>query len=454
MATNWPNHKGNNMKRLDTLLFKMMTLSSVMQGVFLLLGCIGLYAVFSRDARKEISEEVDRIVNPMLSEISRNAILNNNAANDLMFLQVQTNLRLNSISLTETDDPNKLKDSSNCYEYSTQVLCDQGQGVYAFLYSIETGQGKFKTLTLTKDVGKAGFRPIVDKIILVAFAAALLTLGLNVFLLLSTRKVITKDVNKLIDAFASKTNHASSFAIKETEYLYSEFKGLLTAVEQSTKASKDLEKDVAISKMTQMLAHDVRKPFSMLKTGLNLLQASAHESHKFTSNLSFLVSEVDRATKSVDGMLTDVMEIGSTSSELIQEPVAPESLIESTLGEICRVYPKSKINFSYNLNHSAMVNVHLKKVSRVFSNIVGNAVQAVNYTGTLWFRTKMSVDFVENRHPRGNPATSENNAAQCFYGSFQSGWRSRARGSQSHRDIRLGQILYLDRLTPADSKPE
>ncbi len=69
----------------------------------------------------------------------------------------------------------------------------------------------------------------------------------------------------------------------------------------------------AIAQMTQMLAHDVRKPFSMLKTGLNLLQATSADPNKFKKNLAFLVSEVDRATRSVDGMLTDVMEIGSTS---------------------------------------------------------------------------------------------------------------------------------------------
>lgn len=409
------------MKSLDTLLFKMMTLSSMMQGAFLLVGCIGLYSVFSRDSRNQISEEVERTVNPVLSEISRNAILNNNAANDLVFLQVQTNLRLNSISLAENDQLNRLKGNSNCYEYANHVLCDQGHGIYDFLYLIETGQGKFKTLTLTKDVGQIGFRPIVDKILIVVFAAALMTLGLNVFLLLSTRKVITKDVNKLIEAFASKTNQDAPFAIKETEYLYSEFKGLLTAVEQSTKAAKDLEKDVAISKMTQMLAHDVRKPFSMLKTGLNLLQASSNDSHKFKSNLSFLVSEVDRATKSVDGMLSDVMEIGSTSNELIQEPVAPELLIESTLSEIFRVYPKSKISLYYNLNHMAMVNVHLKKVNRVFSNIVGNAVQAMNYSGTLWFGTKMSGDFIEFCIGNGGSLIPQESLGKLFDAFFTSG---------------------------------
>ncbi len=181
----------------------------------------------------------------------------------------------------------------------------------------------------------------------------------------------------------------------------------------------------ALARMTQMLAHDVRKPFSMLKTGLNLLQATSGNPKKFESNLNFLISEIDRASKSVDGMLTDVMEIGSTSTELIQEPASPESLIESTLGEVFRVYPKSKIAITYELNHTAMVNVHLKKVSRVFSNIVGNAVQAINESakdsGSLWFKTTMKEECVQFCIGNSGSYIPPESVAKLFEAFFTSG---------------------------------
>ncbi len=186
----------------------------------------------------------------------------------------------------------------------------------------------------------------------------------------------------------------------------------------------DNQTNQAVARMTQSLAHDVRKPFSMLKTGLNLLQVSSANPQKFSKNLGFLVSEIERATKSVDGMLTDVMEIGSTSTELILEPVSPESLIESTLGEIFRVYPKSKISISYDLQHTAMVNVHLKKVNRVFSNIVGNAVQAVNFSGSLWIKTKMvghEVQFCIGNAGSLIPPESLNKLFEAFFTSGKKG---------------------------------
>jgi len=182
--------------------------------------------------------------------------------------------------------------------------------------------------------------------------------------------------------------------------------------------------NMAISRMTQCLAHDVRKPFSMLKTGLNFLQDSSNEPEKFKRNLGFLVSEIDRATKSVDGMLTDIMEVDSTSTELIPEPAAPEILIEMILGEAFRIYPKSKISIFYDFKHSAMVNVHHQKVNRVFSNIVCNAIQAMNYVGTMWFRTKMDGNFVQFCIGNSGSSIPPEHLGKLFEAFFTSGKKS------------------------------
>ena len=61
--------------------------------------------------------------------------------------------------------------------------------------------------------------------------------------------------------------------------------------------------------------------------------------------------------------------------------------MESTLNEIFRVYPDAAVNISYSLNHSHKVKVDTLKIGRVFSNIVGNAVQAMSRKGSLWFKT-------------------------------------------------------------------
>jgi hypothetical protein len=108
---------------------------------------------------------------------------------------------------------------------------------------------------------------------------------------------------------------------------------------------------------------------------------NAKDPERVRAVLSKLVPEIDKAVSSVDGLIADVMEVGSTSTQLIQEATTPEALIEATLGETFRVYSKSDISISYDLKHLSAVYVHVQKVSRVFSNIFGNAAQAMNYKG-------------------------------------------------------------------------
>jgi len=150
----------------------------------------------------------------------------------------------------------------------------------------------------------------------------------------------------------------------------------------------------ATARMTQMLAHDVRKPFSILRMGLGML-ANAKDPDGVKKVLARLIPEIDKAVSSVDGLIADVMEVGSTSTKLSQEPANPESLIEATLGEIFRVYPKANVAISYDLQHTHMANVHVQKVGRVFSNIVGNAIQAMGQTGEIWFKTRERADMIE-----------------------------------------------------------
>lgn len=170
------------------------------------------------------------------------------------------------------------------------------------------------------------------------------------------------------------------------------------AYQKSMMASKEVDaksrEAAAVARMTQMLAHDVRKPFSILRMGLGML-SGAKDPTSVRMILNRLIPEIDKSVSSVDGLIADVMEVGSTSSELIQEPISPESLIEATLGEICRVYPKASFAIEYDFKHTHMSYVHVQKVSRVFSNIVGNAVQAMGQKGNIWFKTNERNGFIE-----------------------------------------------------------
>jgi DNA-binding NarL/FixJ family response regulator len=155
---------------------------------------------------------------------------------------------------------------------------------------------------------------------------------------------------------------------------------------RSKEAFTENERSKAIARTTQSLAHDVRKPFSMFKMIIDAV-TNAKDHEEARELLKESLPEVQQAMASVNGMLSDVLEIGSESKP-IAEPTNPETLIEATLNEIFRVYPDSKVDVRYALNHRHKATVDTLKVGRVFSNIVGNAVQAMNFRGDLWFGTE------------------------------------------------------------------
>ena len=151
----------------------------------------------------------------------------------------------------------------------------------------------------------------------------------------------------------------------------------------------------AIAQTTQMLAHDVRRPFSLLQVSLQMLSEVANDPASVTSMLSRIIPEIDRATRNVDGLISDVMEIGSTASQLVTEPISPVAITLSSLLELCGSNPKADFSISYDFRHSHLVLAHQLKISRVFGNILSNAVQAVRNKGELWFKTRELDGFVE-----------------------------------------------------------
>jgi signal transduction histidine kinase/ActR/RegA family two-component response regulator len=176
----------------------------------------------------------------------------------------------------------------------------------------------------------------------------------------------------------------------------------------------------AVAAAAQMLAHDVRKPFSLLRAGLVMLRR-AKDPAGVETVLARLVPEVDKAVSSVNGMIADVMEVGSTSPQVLGEPTRPEALIASTVTEIFSVFPRADVKIGYDLSHSRLVNVNAPKVGRVFSNIVGNALQAMRFTGEIWFKTRDTADFVEFCLGNAGSLIPEENLPRLFDAFFTSG---------------------------------
>ncbi len=173
---------------------------------------------------------------------------------------------------------------------------------------------------------------------------------------------------------------------QEVTELYKIMNSSILRLKELQSQTIESEKNAAIASTIQMLAHDVRKPFSLLRIAIKIL-INEKDSTQIDFALKKVIPEVDLAISKVEGMLIDLMEIGSTSKNLYIEPVSPISLIQSSITENFRIYNKADINLSYHFSHFHMLNANQHKMERVFSNILVNAMQAINFNGNIWFRT-------------------------------------------------------------------
>jgi signal transduction histidine kinase/CheY-like chemotaxis protein len=272
-------------------------------------------------------------------------------------------------------------------------------------------------------------KPLQSKIIHYAWMTAILTFtAIMLALIISfivTRKIVFGIEKLSQDMRVFSKNHELNFRFKaattdEVSELVANINEMISVMNELQIKSTEAEKANAIAQTTQMLAHDVRRPFSMLRMALNMI-GGAKEANDVKKVLNHIVPEIDKAISSVDGMIADVMEVGSTSIQLIQEPVSPEALIASTLRELIRIYPASSISFKYDFKHRHMVNVHVEKISRLFSNVIGNAFQAISGRGEIWISTLEIDEMLEFRVGNSGTLIPPENLPKLFETFFTSG---------------------------------
>lgn len=168
--------------------------------------------------------------------------------------------------------------------------------------------------------------------------------------------------------------------------LYAANSKFRTRAESYRKDLIQMARQAATFEMVQMLAHDVRKPFSLLKMGLDLL-ARAQSYSETRDVLARLSPQVTKALKGVTGMLGDIMTVSSTPT-LRPSKCRVRDLIGGCFDELVLARGPLEVNLRYDFKHTVVLDVDLDKIQRVLINILDNAVQAMSGRGNLWIYTR------------------------------------------------------------------
>ena len=161
------------------------------------------------------------------------------------------------------------------------------------------------------------------------------------------------------------------------------------AREEVYQVELEAERDRAIASTTSIVAHDVRKPFTKLKSILDILpELKKDEIEKHSEDL-------DLSIRKVESMLSDIMEHSrDTRYVLVPENILP--VLNMSIKDISRCYPKKKVNFHYHLETLNLIHLDEQRLSRAFDNIVSNAFDVMSDRGDfMWFITKGYGDHAE-----------------------------------------------------------
>lgn len=177
--------------------------------------------------------------------------------------------------------------------------------------------------------------------------------------------------------------------IKEAE------KAKTVAEIKATQLEWESARDRAIAATTQMLVHDVKRPFSIINFGLDALDL-AKTPDDVQNVTKAMRQEFKKSFAKAMGLLTDILEVSTTAQP--QRRVCDLSeIVESSLAEVQSLHKDKNIKFEVDYQHHSQLYAEQSKIQRLFSNIIANAVEAQNVSGKVWI---LSRDYFINNKKR------------------------------------------------------
>ncbi len=237
---------------------------------------------------------------------------------------------------------------------------------------------------------------------------------------------ITKPLYAILD-IAKQENELDSCFKEDDLYTLDEFEKIGYAFKRMAKKIKQQSRLAAIGSTTAILAHDVRKPFTKLKALLNYFD----EYKQSPVKLENAKQEIEKSIKQVESMINDIMDF-SREVKLETKPVPLVQLFDFSIRQITQGHDESLIMFEYNVSHSKKPRVDDERMSRVFSNIIGNGIEAITVigkknTGTITITTKdiqrEDTSFIEITIANDGPLFKEEDIPNLFESFFTKGKR-------------------------------
>lgn len=162
--------------------------------------------------------------------------------------------------------------------------------------------------------------------------------------------------------------------VKEISQLYGAYIDKIQLLQLMSAENAKNAQMVAIAQTAQMVAHDVRRPFSLMKMFLNAIKN--HSPEKIKSLADDHICDLEDAIHAATEMMSDILDCGAESVSKL-ETVRPGVLLQKILQSYSEVVLQKQVQVGFDCDCELLIRGDDRKLSRALQNLVGNAFDAV-----------------------------------------------------------------------------
>lgn len=142
-----------------------------------------------------------------------------------------------------------------------------------------------------------------------------------------------------------------------------------------------------VGSMANSIIHDLKNPICIIRCSADLIAAEAD------SRTRELTAMIDKAVNGMLEMTQELLDYARGSTSLTKERVSIWRLLEGLSEQSLRLLPGQNIQFVKHIRYADDVEIDLARFTRMMSNLIKNASEAMSGGGIL----TMTTDLVQNQ---------------------------------------------------------
>ncbi len=170
---------------------------------------------------------------------------------------------------------------------------------------------------------------------------------------------------------------AKSFSLLEINIFVETLRQAFDEIASYQETLKQNAALTAIGRSTAMVAHDVRRPLTSMKALLSILPSIKDD----PAQLEKMTANVDQTITRTNAMLNEIMDFSRDATALELKECSPKVIFASAVSEALRNHPEADVEVVYELDSEHVFHCDVARVTRVFANLIDNALGAMEGKG-------------------------------------------------------------------------